>query len=509
MVTVAVDFDGTITQYKGWKGESHYDLPQHDARRVLSEVKQLGCTVVIWTARSDLSGVAHYLRRYGIPFDSINATYGDVGESRKIKADRYWDDKTPGWGGLTNALVELRSYLSGSGRPIVSGRGNNLFPRRSVNVNAFNRMACSSGMMAGNRRRKNRRMRRAAISRQMGTNLNGFAIEMAAKWKPYQNPATRESGLKKTILSLLQDNAMYAGANSMSTDINGFTAMAADWKPYTDPESGRTGWISSGGRIRYQSQKPGGKDKGTKKKIKPAKYAAKASKGKPAPKLTPATDAPKSSSVPAAKKDLASLNSAYVSGYLAWQDKLNNREPTGTQYEKWRKADKALISALPVDGWEPSKDSPDSPLLFKKSFDRAATYQETRKSLSKAGYEFVGRSKMMGGNDTIESFVNPKMPEHRVIVHATSRRTRMGQIETSFTMKIEPRFSEMEKSGSKSMSCGPAKVGKGKKRRVKRKRVATMATDVNGFKQNSSIRSAVSARDYYGGMSLVGGKKKR
>ncbi|ADC64719.1 Haloacid dehalogenase domain protein hydrolase type 3 [Ferroglobus placidus DSM 10642] len=92
--TIAIDLDGTILEYDGWKGHSHFGKPLPGAREALQKLKEEGFVIIIWTTRGDREKVARYLKEQGIPFDYINENpYQPPDSSNKIYADYYVDDR--------------------------------------------------------------------------------------------------------------------------------------------------------------------------------------------------------------------------------------------------------------------------------------------------------------------------------------------------------------------------------------------------------------------------------
>ncbi len=92
--TIAVDLDGTILEYDGWKGHSHFGKPLPGAKEALQKLKEQGFLIIIWTTRNNKEEIARYLREQGIPFDYINENpFGPPDGSNKIYADYYVDDK--------------------------------------------------------------------------------------------------------------------------------------------------------------------------------------------------------------------------------------------------------------------------------------------------------------------------------------------------------------------------------------------------------------------------------
>jgi len=111
---VAVDLDGTIFEYNGWKGHNHFgkpivsrswgevlDIKDADGQykrmhpsEALREFKKRGWVVVIWTTRVDKERIAEELRKHSIPFDYINEhPWQPPDTSNKLFADLYIDDR--------------------------------------------------------------------------------------------------------------------------------------------------------------------------------------------------------------------------------------------------------------------------------------------------------------------------------------------------------------------------------------------------------------------------------
>ena len=91
---VAVDFDGTLVRNK-------YPFIENPNEKLLAFIRENRSKYIwiLWTCRtgSQLELALQWLREHGIEFDYVNAnpvqsidTYGD---SRKINADYYIDDK--------------------------------------------------------------------------------------------------------------------------------------------------------------------------------------------------------------------------------------------------------------------------------------------------------------------------------------------------------------------------------------------------------------------------------
>lgn len=103
---LAVDFDGTIATDRFPEiGE-----PLFFAFEMLIKMKENGNKLILWTCRTDtperayLTEAVEFCRERGLTFDAVNdnlpdAPFADKGNSRKVYADQYIDDKSllPVW----------------------------------------------------------------------------------------------------------------------------------------------------------------------------------------------------------------------------------------------------------------------------------------------------------------------------------------------------------------------------------------------------------------------------
>lgn len=104
---LAIDMDGTLLQYDGWKGDAHYGDPQPGMREVLEKVREAGWLIVIWTTRGSDGAIRSHLAKHNIPFDYINKNpHGPPSRSPKIFADVYLDDRAIRFEGETAGLAE-------------------------------------------------------------------------------------------------------------------------------------------------------------------------------------------------------------------------------------------------------------------------------------------------------------------------------------------------------------------------------------------------------------------
>jgi hypothetical protein len=114
--TIAVDFDGVIAEYDGWKGADVLGPPREDVVQVLHILEQEKWKIVVHTTRSE-QDIIHYLRTNKVPFHEINqnSDYQNLGS--KPVATIYWDDRALNYSG--NALQDLkriRDFYTWSGR---------------------------------------------------------------------------------------------------------------------------------------------------------------------------------------------------------------------------------------------------------------------------------------------------------------------------------------------------------------------------------------------------------
>lgn len=95
----AIDFDGVLCE----DAYPFIGKPNYLALGVVKRLQQLGHTVILWTCRHDdeLHYALKWLEYHGITPDHVNENVPwlieEFGDCRKIAADRYIDDKIPGW----------------------------------------------------------------------------------------------------------------------------------------------------------------------------------------------------------------------------------------------------------------------------------------------------------------------------------------------------------------------------------------------------------------------------
>jgi len=93
----AVDFDGTLCSF------AYPDIGEPNME-VINNLKTLrevhGCKLILWTCREDdcLRKALAWCKELGLEFDAVNdnlpeTTYSHLGNSRKVYADWYLDDR--------------------------------------------------------------------------------------------------------------------------------------------------------------------------------------------------------------------------------------------------------------------------------------------------------------------------------------------------------------------------------------------------------------------------------
>ena len=105
---IAVDFDNTLYDFHK-KGEHYLQV-----MKLLDNLRDIGCTIIIWTANRDIEFVKKYLYSYDVHYDFINEDapvmqmYFKGEPARKIFANAYIDDRS----GLKQVYEELSLLIS-------------------------------------------------------------------------------------------------------------------------------------------------------------------------------------------------------------------------------------------------------------------------------------------------------------------------------------------------------------------------------------------------------------
>ena len=109
---VAIDLDGTLAEYNGWKGLDHIGEPKPHARSALEAVKEeTDLKIIIYTCRAEngLKRVRDWLEENSIPYDHINFNpeQPETAGKRKIWANYYIDDRNVNFHNLLESISNL------------------------------------------------------------------------------------------------------------------------------------------------------------------------------------------------------------------------------------------------------------------------------------------------------------------------------------------------------------------------------------------------------------------
>lgn len=114
--TIAVDFDGVIADYEGWKDERTFGLPRADVLETLRVLRDEGWKVIVYSTRATES-IRPYLIENNVPFDEINCNSSYLTGGAKPVANVYWDDRACRYSGdACKDLETIRQFRTWSGR---------------------------------------------------------------------------------------------------------------------------------------------------------------------------------------------------------------------------------------------------------------------------------------------------------------------------------------------------------------------------------------------------------
>jgi hydroxymethylpyrimidine pyrophosphatase-like HAD family hydrolase len=114
--TIAVDFDGVIADYDGWKGRGVLGEPRADVKEALATLHAEGWKIVIHTTRGQ-EEIRNYLMEHRIAYDEINGNSDYKTQGPKPVADVYWDDRAVRYSGDARKDLEaIRQFKTWSGR---------------------------------------------------------------------------------------------------------------------------------------------------------------------------------------------------------------------------------------------------------------------------------------------------------------------------------------------------------------------------------------------------------
>jgi adenylylsulfate kinase len=114
--TIAVDFDGVISDYSGWQGPNVLGRPRDDVRSALHDLRADGWKIIVHTTRG-IEAIRSYLLGADVPFDEINQNSDYSNEGPKPVATVYWDDRALRYTGDAAAdLLSIRDFRTWAGR---------------------------------------------------------------------------------------------------------------------------------------------------------------------------------------------------------------------------------------------------------------------------------------------------------------------------------------------------------------------------------------------------------
>ena len=94
--TIAIDFDGVISNYQGYKGKGNFAPPVPGCKNFLDKLREEGWTIIVFTTRSEIPQIEAYMLEFRIPYDYINENPENKKldcSPWKILADIYLDDR--------------------------------------------------------------------------------------------------------------------------------------------------------------------------------------------------------------------------------------------------------------------------------------------------------------------------------------------------------------------------------------------------------------------------------
>ena len=93
--TICIDFDGVISNYKGYKGWGVFEPPVDGTIEYMNRLKADGWRIIIFTCRNETKLIQDYCEQHCIPVDEINrnSTQHPNTNMGKPYADVYLDDR--------------------------------------------------------------------------------------------------------------------------------------------------------------------------------------------------------------------------------------------------------------------------------------------------------------------------------------------------------------------------------------------------------------------------------
>lgn len=91
---IAVDFDGVLANYSGYKGKDVLGSPMPGAARAIGELKKRGWRVLVYTTRPVTPKLKQWFKRHRIAYDAINTnSMNPPNTSVKPRVDVWLDDR--------------------------------------------------------------------------------------------------------------------------------------------------------------------------------------------------------------------------------------------------------------------------------------------------------------------------------------------------------------------------------------------------------------------------------
>lgn len=113
---VAIDLDGCIAQYDGWKGLDHIGEPQPNAKDAMVLLKDLGFEIIIHTCRAKEGHetIEEYMEEHNLPYDYINHNPEQpdtAGLDGKTFAHYYIDDRNPHFTNILDSAMKIQREM--------------------------------------------------------------------------------------------------------------------------------------------------------------------------------------------------------------------------------------------------------------------------------------------------------------------------------------------------------------------------------------------------------------
>jgi hypothetical protein len=115
---LALDLDGTLCEYDGWKGPAHFGKPFPEVLEQLYKLKREGkengeeWAIMIFTTRRTDHALKAHLDKHNVPYDFINKhPWQPPNSSHKPFADVYLDDRAMRFtGNATGLAARIRAH---------------------------------------------------------------------------------------------------------------------------------------------------------------------------------------------------------------------------------------------------------------------------------------------------------------------------------------------------------------------------------------------------------------